>query len=41
MYGMAHGLLQAPTVEITRMLQRDIIVWLSDVGEARAWFNDT
>jgi hypothetical protein len=40
---MAHSLLLAPTVEITRMLQSDIVVWLSEVGEARAsvWFNDT
>jgi hypothetical protein len=40
---MAHCLLQAPTVEITRILQRDIVVWLSEVSEARAssWFNDT
>jgi hypothetical protein len=40
---MPHSLLQAPTVAITRMLQRDIGVWLSEVGEARAptWFNDT
>ncbi len=40
---MAHSLLQAPTVEITIMLQSDIVVWLSQVGEARAsvWFNDT
>ncbi len=40
---MAHCLLQAPTVEITRMLQSDIVVWLSEVGKARAlvWFNDT
>ena len=39
---MAHCLLQAPTVETTLMLQRDIVVWLSEVGEARAstWFND-
>ncbi len=36
---MAHRLLQAPTVEIPR----DIVVWLSEVGEARAstWFYDT
>ncbi len=33
---MANHLLQAPTVEITRMLHRDIVVWLSEVGEARA-----
>ncbi len=33
---MAHRLLQTPTVAITRMLQRDIVVWLSEVGEARA-----
>jgi hypothetical protein len=40
---MANRLLQAPTVEITRMLQRDIVVWLSEVREARVstWFNDT
>jgi hypothetical protein len=42
---MAHHLLQTPTFAITRMLQRDIVVWLSEVGdsEARAstWFNDT
>ncbi len=40
---MVHRLLQAPTVEIKRMLQRDIAVCLSEVGEARAslWFNDT
>ena len=29
---MVHRLLQAPTVAITRMLQRDIVVWLSEVG---------
>jgi hypothetical protein len=30
-------------VAITRMLQREIVVWLSEVGEARAstWFNFT
>ncbi len=40
---MSHRMLQAPTVEITRMLQSDIVVWLSEVREARAsvWFNDT
>jgi hypothetical protein len=40
---MAHRLLQAPTVAITRMLQRAIVVWPSEVGEARAstWFNHT
>ncbi len=40
---MAHRLLQALTVAITSMLQRNIVVWLSEVGEARAsaWFNDT
>jgi hypothetical protein len=40
---IAHRRLQAPTVEITRMLQKDIVLCLSEVGEARAasWFNDS
>jgi hypothetical protein len=42
---MAQSLLQASTVEITMILQKDIVVCLSDVVEASlrasSWFNDT
>jgi hypothetical protein len=40
---MAHCLYNAPTVEIMRMLQKDIVVWLVEEGKARAstWYNDT
>ncbi len=35
-------LLQAPTIAITKMLQKEIVLWLTEVGEARAatWFKD-
>jgi hypothetical protein len=38
----AQRLLQAPTIAITRMLQKEIVLWLTKVEEARAaaWFND-
>ena len=38
----AQRLLQAPTIAMTRLLQKEIVVWLTEVGEARAatWFND-
>jgi hypothetical protein len=40
---MAQLLHKAPTVEITRILQKDIVLWLAEEGEARAstWLNDT
>jgi hypothetical protein len=39
----AQRLLQAPTMALTRLLQKEIVLWLTEVGEARAasWFNDT
>ncbi len=39
---VSQRLLQASTIAITRMLKRDIMLWLTEVGEARAatWFND-
>ncbi len=38
----AQRLLQAPTIAITRLPQKEIVLWLTEVGEARAaaWFND-
>ncbi len=38
----AQRLLQAPTIALTRLLQQEIVVWLTEVEEARAaiWFND-
>ena len=37
----AQRLLQAPTIAITRLLQKELVLWLSEVGEALAskWFN--
>jgi hypothetical protein len=33
---IVHLLLQAPTLEITKLLQEEIVLWLKDIGEARA-----
>ncbi len=39
----AQRLLQAPTMALTRLLQKELVLWLTEVGEHRAasWFNDT
>jgi hypothetical protein len=38
----AQSILEAPTMDLTRLLQKEIVLWLTEVGEARAaaWFND-